>query len=151
MSTVAMSGDDTVIINNHVFKDFADGNVAELTYPNKIANAKTGKNGNTIYSFNATGKICGFKLRIVRGSEDDKFLNGLLANQQANFAGFPLMAGTFVKKLGDGLGNITSDTYVMSGGVFEEPVSGKSNVEGDTEQSVAMYSFVFSNSQRAIT
>lgn len=151
MPTVALSGADTLTINNRVFSDFADANYAELTYPNDIANVKTGKNGNSIYGFNESGKQCELKLRIVRASSDDKFLNSLLAAQQNNFAGTTLMIGQFVKSIGDGQGNITSDTYVVSGGIFTKQVEGKSNAEGDTEQSIAMYTIKFSNAPRAIT
>src|SRR5574343_365456 len=106
MSTIALSGNDSVIINNRIFADFADGNVAELTFPNDIATVKTGKDGNSIYGLNETGKQSELKIRLIRGSADDKFLNGLLAQQQQNFAGFPLMIGQFIKKIGDGSGNI---------------------------------------------
>lgn len=151
MSTIAMSGSDTINLNNRVLADLADGNVVELTFPNEIANVKTGKNGNSIYGLNESGKQCEVKIRVVRGSADDKFLNGLLSQQNLNFAGFPLMIGQFIKKIGDGQGNITSDTYVMSGGVFTKQVEGKSNVEGESEQSISMYTLKFSNSPRAIT
>ena len=69
---------------------------------------------------------------------------------QANFAGFILMTGEFIKKIGDGTGNITNDTYVMAGGIFTKQVEGKSSVEGDTEQSVSIYTLNYSNSPRAI-
>lgn len=151
MSTVALSGADTLTLNNRVFTDFADATYAELTFPNDIANVKTGKNGNSIYGFNESGKQCELKLRLVRASADDKFLNGLLAAQQNDFAGTVLMIGQFVKSIGDGSGNIQSDTYVMSGGVFTKQVEGKSNAEGDTDQSVSMYTIKFSNAPRAIT
>jgi len=151
MSTIALSGNDTVVINNRIFADFADGNVAELTFPNDIANVKTGKDGNSIYGLNESGKQAELKLRLIRGSADDKFLNGLLAQQQLNFAGFPLMTGQFIKKIGDGRGNIQSDTYITSGGVFSKQVEAKSNVEGESEQSVAIYTLKFSNAPRVIT
>lgn len=151
MPTIAMSGNDTVILNNRVFADFADGNVAELTFPNDIASVKTGKNGNSIYGLNESGKQSDLVIRVIRGSSDDKFLNGLLAQQQNNFAGTILAAGQFVKKIGDGKGNITNDTYVCSGGVFTKQVEATSNVEGESEQSVAIYNLRFSNSPRAIT
>ena len=151
MGSVALSGNDTVILNNHIFTDFADGNIAELTFPNKIANAKTGKNGNTIYSFNATGKQGKLVLRVLRGSNDDKFLNNLLAQQQNNFYGFNLMFGEFIKQIGDGAGNVSLDTYEMSGGIFDEQVGAKSNTDGDIEQSVAVYNFIFSNVPRILT
>lgn len=151
MSAATLSGSDTITINNSVLSDLADGNCVEMTFPSDIANVKTGKNGNSIYGLNETGKQCEVKLRVLRGSNDDKFLNNLLVQQQANFPGTVLMIGQFIKKLGDGNGNITSDTYVMSGGVFTKIPEAKSNVEGETEQSVAMYTMKFSNAPRALT
>lgn len=151
MGAVALSGNDTIILNNRVLNDLADGNCAELTYPNDIANVKTGKNGNSIYGLNESGKQSELKLRVLRGSDDDKFLNNLLSQQQANFAGTVLLAGQFIKKIGDGQGNITSDTYINSGGVFTKQIEGKTNVEGETEQSIAIYMIKFSNSPRVLT
>jgi hypothetical protein len=151
MPTIAMTGADTISINNRVFADLADADCLVMEFPNDIANVKTGKNGNSIYGLNETGKVAQVKIKVIRGSADDKFMNGLLAAQQNNFAGFPLMIGQFIKKLGDGKGNITSDTYVLSGGVFSKQVEAKSNVEGDTDQSTSTYTLKFSNAPRAIT
>lgn len=151
MSTVSLTGSDTVVINNRPIVDLGDGEVVALTFPTDIANVKTGKNGNSIYGLNESGKQCEVKMRVLRGSNDDKFLNNLLQQQQLNFAGTVLMIGQFIKKVGDGAGNITSDTYIMSGGVFNKQVEAKSNVEGETEQSIAIYSIKFSNAPRAIT
>lgn len=151
MSQVALSGQDTAVINNYVLTGYADQNYIDLTFPNDIANVKTGKNGNSIYSFNETGKQCEFKIRSLRGSTDDKFFNNLLAQQQANFPGFVLMQGQFTKKIGDGLGNVTSDTYIMSGGVFTKIPEAKANAEGETDQSVVMYTIKFTNAPRVLT
>lgn len=151
MSSVAMSGSDALTLNNRLLADFADGDYANLEFPNGVADVKTGKNGNSIYSFNATGKQSDLTIRVLRGSADDKFLNNLLALQQGNFSSFILMTGNMVKKIGDGEGNVSNDTYVMSGGIFAEQVGAKSNVEGDTEQSVSIYKLKFSNAPRAIT
>jgi hypothetical protein len=90
-------------------------------------------------------------MRLVRGSADDKFLNALLVQQQANFAGMILMQGEFVKQVGDGKGNILNDTYVISGGIFTRQVEAMSNVEGDPVQSVSIYKMKFSNAPRALT
>lgn len=151
MSTIALSGSDTFTLQNRIFSDLADGNCVEMTFPNDIASVKTGKNGNSIYGLNETGKQAEIKIRLIRGSADDKFLNGLLAQQQANFAGTVLLFGSFIKKLGDGFGNITSDTYIVSGGVFTKQVPAKTNVEGDSEQSISEYMIKFSNAPRVIT
>ncbi len=152
MPAVALSGNDTLSINNRVLTDFADGNVAELTFPNDIAKVKTGKNGNSIYGLDESGKQADLKIRLLRGSADDKYMNGLLQLQNNNFSGSVLMIGQLVKFIGTGIsgGQLINDTYNISGGVFSKQVEAKSNVEGDTEQSVAIYTMRFSNAPRAI-
>lgn len=151
MSAVSLTGNDTITLQNSIISDLADGDCVTLEFPNEIASLKTGKNGNTIYALNETGKQCEVKIRLVRGSADDKLLNSLLTQQQANFAGTVLLIGEFVKVVGDGAGNLTNDTYILSGGVFQKQVGAKSNVEGDTAQSVSEYMIRFSNAPRAIT
>lgn len=151
MEAVALSGNDTCNINDRILADLPDGDVVTLTFESEIATVKTGKNGNSIYGLNETGRVATVKIRVLRGSSDDKFLNGLIVQQQSNFAGFVLMTGEFVKKIGNGLGQILSDTYIMSGGIFTKLVEAKSNTEGDAQQSVAEYSLKFSNAPRALT
>jgi hypothetical protein len=151
MSTIALSGQDTVTINNRTLNNLADGTYAELSFPNQIAFLKVGKNGNSIYGLNETGKAAELKLRVIRASSDDEFLNQLLSNQQANFAGAALMLGTFVKNIGDGQGNVTGDTYILAGGIFTKQVEGKSDAEGGPDQSVSMYNLMFSSSPRILT
>ena len=149
--SVALSGDDTIIINSRILKDLGDQNVGELDFPNPISAVKTGKNGNSVYSYNSSGKQSDCKIKVLRGSADDKFLNNLLTQQLANFAGFVLLNGEFIKQIGDGAGNIANDTYIMGGGVFERIPNAKSNVEGDTEQAMITYTIKFTNSPRAIS
>ncbi len=149
MSFVSMSGSDVVIINGTILTCLGDENVAELDFPNEIGQVKTGKNGNSIYGFNAAGQQADLKLRVLRASKDDKYLNGLLAAQQGNFAGTVLVVAQLIKKIGDGQGNISNDIYVLGGGIFTKPVPAKSNVQGDTEQSQATYMLRFSSSPRA--
>lgn len=150
MGTVAMSGSDVVIINNRIFNDQGDGDFGVISFPNELMNVKTGKNGNSIYSFNESGKQSDFVIRLIRGSADDKFLNSILANMKSSPAGFILMTGEFIKKMGDGRGNITNDTYIMSGGVFTKEVEAKGNAEGDSEQSIAVHTLKFANAPRTI-
>jgi hypothetical protein len=151
MAQTCLTGSDTVIINNRLLTAFADNDVATLSFPNDIMGVKTGKNGNSLFTFNNTGRQCDFTLRLLRGSADDKFMNGLLAQLMLNAPGFTLIIGEFVKKLGDGASNVASDTYVMSGGVFMRQVDGKENSDGDTETAVAVYRIKFTNSPRSLT
>lgn len=150
MAVVSMTGQDSVLINNRVFNDLGDGDSVTLTFPNEIVDLKVGKNGNTVYAYNETGRQAEVALRLIRGSSDDKFLNNILASQKANFAGFVLLIGEFIKRIGDGQGGISNDTYILSGGVISKEVETKTNVEGDTEQSISMYTFKFSNAPRVI-
>jgi hypothetical protein len=87
---------------------------------------------------------------MMMGSSDDKFLNTLYQLQQNDFSQFILMTGAFTKKVGDGQGNLQSIAYSMSGGIFTKGIAAKTNVEGDTEQSVAIYTMMFSLAPRSI-
>ena len=150
MNTVALVGNDSMVLWGRSFADFADGDFANLEFPNDIAVLKTGKNGNTIYSLNNTGRQVNLTLRVLRGSADDKFLNSKLIQMRESLPTFILADGTFVKKIGDGKGNVSSDTYIMNGGIFTKQVGAKSNEEGDTEQAVSIYVLSFANGPRAI-
>lgn len=150
MPSVALSGQDTIVINSRVLQDLVDQNVGALSFANDVMALKTGKNGNSLYALNTTGYQADLVLRVVRGSDDDKFLLGLYNQQQNNFPAFVLMAGSFVKQLGDGAGNITYDTYTCIGGMFKKAQAVTSNPEGNTEQSVTVYEMKFSNTARAL-
>lgn len=151
MADVALSGNDSVTLQNRVFSDFADGDYVMLTFPEAIATVKTGKNQNTVFAQKPSGNNAEAKFRIIRGSADDKFLNALLLQQQANFPGTILLSGQFVKVIGNGKGQIAADTYILSKGVFEKLNEGKSNADGEPTQSVVEYSMKFASAQRVLT
>lgn len=146
----SLTGKDTIKINDRILNDFADGDIVNLTFPSDLMAVKTGKNGNSIYAFNYTGQQCEVVLRVIRGSNDDKYLNNLLALMKNDPADFSLIVGEFIKNVGDGAGNITSDIYILSGGVFKKQSEAKENADGDTEQSVTIYTMMFSNAPRTI-
>lgn len=150
MPTVALTGQDTIKLGNRSLTDFADGDVGKLSFPNDIMGVKTGKNGNSLFAFNNTGRQCDVELRVVRGSADDKFLQSGLTQMENNPTGFVLLDGSFIKVVGDGNGNVVNDTYVMSGGVYTREVDVLSNSDGTTEQAVSVYRFKFTNAPRVI-
>lgn len=150
MATVSLTGADTIVLNDRVLNDVADGDVATLEFPNDLANVKTGKGGNSLYAFNETGRQCELKVRVVRASSDDKVLNSLINNMKSDFSAFTLITGNLVKRSGDGAGKVTSDNYTLSGGIIKKNVNAKSNVEGDTEQSMAEYTIAFANGDRGL-
>ncbi len=147
---VALTGRDTIIINGRVLNQLADGDCAVLTFPNDLMNVKTGKNGNSIYAFNESGKQVEVDLRLILAGDDDNFMNAILNDMENQREAFVLMTGEFIKNIGDGAGNVKQVIYQLSGGVVEKGIETKENAEGDTDQALAMYKLAFSNAPRTI-
>jgi hypothetical protein len=149
-TTTAITGKDVLVLNGRLILGLADGDNCSLTHPNELVTVKTGKDGNTLYAYNATGQQGELTIRLVRGCSDDVFLNGLLRAMQIDPAAFPLIAGQLIKRIGNGLGVVRNDTLVMLGGIFSKQVDGTSNAEGNTDQAVSVYTFKFGNVFRAV-
>jgi len=149
--SVALSGNDTLLIDTRIMKDLADGDTAVLDFPNELAGVKKGKNGNTLFAFNSSGTQCTLAVRVVMGSGDDKYLNSRLQEYRNDPAAFILFKAELIKRVGDGEGNITNNTYKVSGGIITKIPGAKENVEGDTEQAVAIYTLTFANTDRSLS
>ena len=154
--SVALTGKDTISLGSRglalrIFADLADGDVAVLDFPNNLVEAKTGKNGNTIYAFNSTGVVATATIRVLRGSADDKYLNAELNRFKLDPPAYTLIDGEFVKRVGDGIGNVTNDVYSLDGGIVQKMPNMKENVEGDIEQGIAIWQVIFANSDRGLS
>jgi len=150
MSVFRLTGADTIKINERLLTDFPSGDICKVTFATDIVTVKTGKNGNAIYAGNVAGNQATMELRVLRGSDDDKFMNSLLSGYRNSPTSFSLMTGELVKQIGDGQGNVTNDTYLLTGGAFTKLVEGVSNVEGEIEQAVSLYTMQFASAPRAI-
>lgn len=148
--SVALTGKDTTIIDTRRLTDLGTGDVVMIEAPNNLVELKQGKDGNAIYAYNASGKQTVVTLRVIRGSADDKYLAARMQEYINDPAAFVLISGEFIKRTGDGAGNITNEVYTMDGGVIQKMPSTKENVEGDTEQAVSIYTLVFANSDRVM-
>jgi hypothetical protein len=148
--SVSLTGKDVIVINGRVFKNFADGDLADLTFDGNLMNVKASRDGNTVYALNEDGRVSVLKLKLLLGSSDDKYLNSLLASMKADPAGFVLMVSTFTKRVGDGKGNSNLVVYQCVGGAFDKVPHVKSSAGGDTEQSSVMWSIKFGDSDRAV-
>lgn len=148
--SVALTGKDTTIIDTRRLTDQATGDCVLIDAPNNLVELKQGKNGNAIYAYNATGKQVNVTLRVIRGTADDKYLAARMQEYINDPAAFVLISGEFIKRSGDGAGNITNEVYTMSGGIIQKMPGGKENVEGDTEQAVSIYVIIFSNADRVL-
>lgn len=148
--SVALTGKDTTIIDTRRLTDQATGDCVLIDAPNNLVELKQGKNGNAIYAYNATGKQVNVTIRVIRGTADDKYLAARMQEYINDPAAFVLISAEFIKRSGDGAGNITNEVYTMSGGIIQKMPGGKENVEGDTEQAVSIYVIVFSNADRVL-
>lgn len=149
-NSVALTGNDLTVIKGRIMEDLADGDAVVLDFPNNIADGKVGKNKNVIIAFNATGEQVTVTVRILKGSADDKFLNGELNSYRNSRPSYTLMTGEFVKRVGDGEGNITNEIYTVGAGFIQKYPSAKENVEGDTESAVSIYQIQYNNTDRSM-
>lgn len=148
--SVSLTGQDTIQIDDFVVADLADGDAVMLDFPDDIVTVKPAKNGNVIAAENVLGRKCNMTIRVLRGSFSDKFFTSRFQEQQNNLAGFIQPKGTFVKNVGDGKGNVSSDVYQAEAGCFQKIPGAKSNAEGDTEQSVTVWQIVFGHAFKVI-
>lgn len=144
----AVAGKDVLIINGVVLTGYADGDAIKLEPQGPIAQMKVSKDGNSIYALQYSGIVAKLSVRLVRACFDDTLLNGLLQQWIADPSLFVLMSGSYVKRVGDGKGNVTNEVYQLAGGVFEAIPGGHSHMEGDTDSSVTVYTFLFRNDAR---
>ena len=144
----AISGNDVLIINGHVFTGFADADAIKFEPQGPIAQMKVSKDGNSVYAMQFSGIVGKLTIRLIRGAFDDIFLNGLLQQWIADPSLFILMSGSYVKRIGDGKGGLLNEVYQLAGGVFEAIPPGTTNTDGNIEQSVVVYTFMFRNDAR---
>lgn len=148
--SVALSGADTLQINNQVISTLANQDPCHVTFPNELANVEQGKNGTTIYAQNNMGFLADMVVRILLGGIDDQYLNALLQQQQTAFSDFSLMTAVFNKRVGNGTSIVTVQ-YQLSGGVFSKGVPAMTSARGDVNQSVAEWPIRYGDWQRLIT
>lgn len=150
MAVYSLTGNDTLTLNGRVFKDFADGSTINIEFGNAHVGHTTGKNGNTVYATDEQGQNATITLRIISGSKDDEWLNGIYLEQKRDLPTFSLITGTFAKRIGDGQGNVKFLNYALLGGVVEQSPNVSENLQGDTEQGIQIYTLWFAQATKAI-
>lgn len=151
-NSVSITGNDTLTLNavqNVV--GFAAGKVSEVIFSGDIIEMNRGKNGNVIVAEKNSGYVAEMTLWLLRGCADDRYLNGLLAAQINNFAGTVANFGQFIKKVGDGQGNITSDTYTLGTGLIQKIPHAETDTEGDTKQAQVEWKIKWGSVSRQLT
>lgn len=133
-----------------VLTDFADGTVAELSAPNELSAMTTGYNGNSLGAHNEPGRQRELTLRVVKGSSDDKRLNANYNLWKNRDIRFKPMSMAFTKNIMHEDGSTTNDKVSCYFGLpAGQPVQ-MSDMAGNTEQVVSVYSIRFGNSERSM-
>lgn len=147
MAVETLTGNDSLILDDFVINDFANGDCVSIDFPNDTATIQKGKNGNTIYSFNNQGSIANVVIRVLLNGKTDKYLNNKYLQFKNSPTSFVLLKGTFTKRTGDGQGNETKKIFNLSGGVVLRPANTIDSSDGNIETAVAVYNLQFGNSE----
>jgi len=148
--TLTITGMFNGSLTTQVFNTLADKSTVHVEFPNDMVTVTIGKNGNAIFAANKKGSMADMDLRPLLGNVDDVFLTGQIAQWLNAPTAFVLLTGTFVKNLGDGQGNQKKVSYILNGGVVTKNPVLTENVEGDTDQAVAMYKVRWASAVRVI-
>lgn len=146
----AYTGQDIIKYKDRILNDFANGDVAIITYPNELHGMANGKNGNAMAAHNEQGNQAELQLRVIKGSPDDKYLNSEVIAWKTHSPNFtPANAElTKVISVDNGLTNeVTSLGFLIPSANIET----KTNTDGDTEQVVSVYRFRAGRSERALS
>lgn len=148
------TANDIIVCEDHtgpfVLSDFADGTVAELSAPNELSSMTTGYNGNSLGAHNEPGRQRELTLRVVKGSSDDKRINSNYNLWKNRDIRFKPLSMTFTKNVAHEDGSITNDKVTCYFGLpTGQPVQ-MSDMAGNTEQVVSIYTIRFGNSERSM-
>ncbi len=148
--SVSLTGGDVVTLNGRVFHDFGPGDVTKLDFGEELVKVQASKNGNIVYGLNENGRMSKLSLKLLVGSSDDRYLNSILASQIQDLSSFILIVGSFVKRVGDGSGEVSNVIYNTLGGVITKFPGAKTNTIGDVDQSCVEWELEFGSNSRAI-
>lgn len=143
------TGQDILKIGARILSNFADGDVATISYPNDLHGMKIGKYGNAIAAHNEQGNMAELTVRVLKGSPDDKYLNSYVIAWKNHLPSFAPQNAEFTKVITVD-NSITNEVTSLDFLIPTRNVDTKDNVEGDTEQSVSVYSFRAGVSNRAL-
>jgi hypothetical protein len=149
MSAVALTGADTCIMFARSFTDFGKGDVVKIDYENDFVKVEQGKNGNTVYTTDNSGKVVKITMKLIRGSPDDQFMSYMLSLALADLPTFVLGDGTFVKRIGQGDGSVVFDTYTLGGISPVRLQDAMENTDGEPDQAQVTFILKAASSPRS--
>lgn len=151
MAVDTLVGKDTIIIDGRTITDVGYGDVVTIDRPNAFTSMESGKDGNTVFIYQESGRQINVKLRVLVGREDDQWLNAKLEQMKNDFIHHKLFTMTLAKQVGDGQGQVITTRWTLEGGAFTTAPSTKYNVSGDGEQAIQEYSFGFARGTKSFS
>ena len=152
---MSISGNDSLSLNfkgaERIFSNFANTDAVDIAEGDDIINMENGKNGATMTSFNEQGRKGSMTLRLLLGSADHKFLVSQRSEFLRDNVTFGYIKGNYTKRIGDGDGNVSFEEYSLEAGIFTKGYTAiKTNVDGDVEQNVAVWTIMFGRINQAV-
>lgn len=141
------TGDDTILLENRLLNDLADGNCIQATFPNSTVNITEGKDGNVIIS-KIEAKRIDVTIRCLAGGETDEFLTNKYYQYINDSAGYIGFSCCFKKKIGNGKGEKRTIEVGGEVGVVDKLPDMVDNTTGDVSNGVAEYLLHFSRGYR---
>jgi hypothetical protein len=148
---IALTGKDTIAIDEIPFVNFGPGDVFTGEFPNNVSTVEIGKNGNIAAALNANGQTFEVVLRVLRGSPEDIYLTQREAEYLNDPPSFETYTGNFVKRIGDGSGAVQGDNYAAIFGLPKKLPMVKENTAGDITQAIAEHYITFGSAIRFIS
>lgn len=148
MTSFVLTGADTCIIFDRSLTDFGKGDVVKVDYENDFVKVEQGKNGNTVYTTDNSGKVAKITVKVLRGSPDDQFMANIVNQADADLPSFTLGDGIFVKRVGQGDGSVIFDTYTLGGVSPVRRQDAMENTDGEPDQAQVVYIFKAAGSRR---
>ena len=139
------TGADTIIIDDKLINDLADGNCISITFPISNVNIVDGKDGNVIVS-KVEGQRIDVTIRVLVNGETDKYLTNKFYQYRNDSVGYVGFDATFRKKTGDGKGNKTAKEVIGKVGFVDKLPDTVTNTAGDVANGIAEYVIHFAKS-----
>jgi hypothetical protein len=143
-------GKPVFTLDGRVLADFADGDYITADMPEDISAMKVSKNGNTIVVLKESGRMVAIKVRLLKASSDDKFINSRAQEWKSDAPAFIPFAGTYAERVGDGAGNVNTVVYQLAGGYPKRIPAASMSSEGEAKSAVAEWEIHFANGDRSI-
>lgn len=139
------TGADTIIIDERLINDLADGNCIQAVFPISNVNITDGKDGNVIVS-KVEGDRVDITIRVLLNGKTDKYLSNKYYEYKQNSVEYVGFNAIFRKKTGDGNGNKTVKEIVGKVGFVDKLPDTITNTAGDVSNGICEYVIHFAKS-----